>query len=274
MIEEYNLGDIYIRHAIDECPNPQNFNMHIHDRCEIYLFVSGNVTYLVEGSSYPLAQNSLMIMSPAESHCPRILGNDRYERYVINFPLSFASFLDPEGRLMKAYTERPLGKSNMFHASEINTALFLDFFTQMFSEKDDYGKELTARAHLLTMLDMIQRALRHKSEQMHTGSGISEHIVMYVNEHLFEELTIPTLAEQFFLSTSHFNRLFKEATGAAPWDYITKKRLTVAKDFILHGTSAQSACELCGFKDYSSFYRAYKKHFGHGPNEDSMHSVK
>ena len=269
MIEEYNLEDIYIRHAIDDCPAPANFNMHIHDRCEIYLFISGSVTYLVEGSSYPLTQNSLMIMSPAESHCPKILGSNRYERYVINFPLSFASSWDPEGRLMKACKERALGKNNMFHSSEINTALIQEFFIHIFSEKDDYGRKLTARAHLLTMLDMIHRALEHKANQEHSQNSLSEQVVLYVNEHLFEELTVPMLAEHFFLSSSHFNRLFKNATGAAPWDYITKKRLTVAKDLILNGVSSQVACERSGFKDYSSFYRGYKKHFGHAPNEDS-----
>lgn len=269
MIEEYNLGDIYIRHAIDEHPDGRSFTMHIHERCEIYLFLSGSVSYLVEGSTYPLSKNSLMIMSPAESHCPQILKSDRYERYVINFPLSFVSFIDPEGRLVKAYKERPLGKNNMFSASEINTSLILDFFKQMFAEKDDYGRELTAKAHLLTMLDMINRSLSQKEDPAHSHDSLSERMVLYVNEQLFEDLSVPALAEQFFLSSSHFNRLFKGATGAAPWEYITKKRLTVAKDLILHGTCSQNASERCGFKDYSSFYRAYKKHFGHAPNEDS-----
>ncbi len=67
------------------------------------------------------------------------------------------------------------------------------------------------------------------------------------------------------ISTSQFNRVFRQATGAAPWDYITKKRLTVAKELLKNGISAQEAAESCGFKDYSVFYRAYNRYFGHPP---------
>ena len=91
--------------------------------------------------------------------------------------------------------------------------------------------------------------------------------MLYVNKHLFEELSVPILAKQFFMSTSQFNRVFKQAAGASPWEYITIKRLTAAREKIRNGVSVQSACESCGFRDYSAFYRAYVKHFGCAPKK-------
>lgn len=269
MVEEYNFDNIYIRHAIDEHPDVKTFSMHLHERCEIYLFISGNVSYLVEGSTYSLGKNSLMIMSPVESHMPQINKSDKYERYVINFPLSFADFIDPEGRLMTAFRERPIGVNNMFQPTEINTTLIYSYFLDMFKETDDYNRQLTTKSHLISMLDMINRALSQKTNHPRMPQSISEHIVLYVNNHLFDDLSIPALANRFFLSTSHFNRIFRNATGAAPWEYITKKRLTVAKDLLQNNIPSQSVSIQCGFKDYSTFYRAYKKHFGHSPNEDT-----
>ena len=73
MLNEYNFENIYIRHAIDENPEPTHYNMHIHDRCEIYFFICGKVDYLVEGSIYPLDENSILIMRPSESHTAKIL---------------------------------------------------------------------------------------------------------------------------------------------------------------------------------------------------------
>ena len=81
MLNEYCFDSIYIRHAIDEQPDDKAFTMHIHDQCEIYFLVSGNVTYLVEGSKYPLDENSIMIMKPAEAHKPQIMSGEKYERY-------------------------------------------------------------------------------------------------------------------------------------------------------------------------------------------------
>ncbi len=265
MLNEYSFGDIYIRHAVDDSPDGKDFTMHIHDRCEIYFFLSGDVEYLVEGAKYPLKENSLMIMRPAEAHAPKITGSSTYERYALNFPLDFANTIDPERRLTKAFSERQLGKNSMFSSSEMDMVLVKKLFSEMCSDNDDYGKRLTINTHLITLLDIISRAWGEKEKTKHKQQSNSQRIVMYVNDHLTEDISVPKLAEHFYLSTSQFNRVFRQATGAAPWDYITKKRLTVAKELLKNGISAQEAAENCGFKDYSVFYRAYIKHFGHPP---------
>ena len=268
MLNEYSFGDIYIRHAVDDKPDDKNFTMHIHDKCEIYFFVSGNVEYLVEGSRYPLDENSIMIMRPAEAHKPKILGSEKYERYAVNFPLGFADFIDPEGSLSKAFTEHSLGKNNMLNSSQTDTALIKKLFTEMCTDDSDYNKQLTIKTHLLIMLDMISRAYASLENTSQKPRSTAERIIAYVNNHLFENISVPELAEHFYLSPSQFSRVFRQATGAAPWEYITKKRLTAAKEKIQSGASAQKACELCGFNDYSAFYRAYTKHFGCSPKEN------
>lgn len=267
MLNEYSFGELYIRHAIDEHPNDKDFTMHIHEQCEIYFFVSGNVEYLVEGSRYPLSENSMMIMRPAESHKPKITGQSRYERYAINFPLSFAKDIDPDGMLTKAFTERQLGQNNMFGSSDIDVNLVKKIFSEMCSTEDEYEKKLTIKTHLLMLLDRIARAYSAKKNTDNKPQSPAEQILMYVNAHLSDDISVPMLAEHFYLSSSQFSRVFKQATGAAPWEYITKKRLTAAKEMLRSGASAQTASESCGFKDYSVFYRAYKKHFGHPPKQ-------
>ncbi|MBE6890140.1 MAG: AraC family transcriptional regulator [Ruminococcaceae bacterium] len=268
MLNEYSFGDIYIRHAIDNSPDDKDFTMHIHEQCEIYFFVSGNVEYLVEGSKYPLSEDTLMIMSPAEAHKPKIVGSDKYERYAINFPTSFVSFIDPEGRLTKVFTERPLGHGNMLSCSDIDTELVKKLFSEMCSAQDDYDNQLVIKTHLPMLLDMISRAYSTKGKLASKPQTVAENIIVYVNKHLFENISVPLLAKHFFISTSQFSRIFKQATGAAPWDYITKKRLTAAKDMLRSGHSAQSVSESCGFRDYSVFYRAYTKHFGCAPKQN------
>ncbi len=270
MLNEYNIGEIYIRHAIDELPDEKEFTMHIHDACEIYLFLAGKVEYLVEGSKYNLDKNDLMIIRPAESHTPRILERTRYERYAINFPYSFLDEIDPEHRLLRPFTERGLGKNNLYNSTDLDTELINRLLYEIcYGCKDEYDRKLVGKTHLLMLLDMINRAYEKKGKADNRPQSISESIVAYVNKHLFEELKVPALAEHFFLSTSQFSRVFKQATGAAPWDYIIKKRLTVAKEMMGRGVSAQEACERCGFLEYSSFFRAYKKHFGCSPKKDN-----
>ena len=272
MVKEYFIDNIVIRHAIDEMPDDANFRMHLHERCEIYFLVSGNVEYLVEGSKYPLDEKNLMIMRPAETHKPKIVGEKRYERYAINFPISFANSIDPEGSLVKTFTERELGRNNRFTDSEMDMVLVEKLFHEMFATDDEYQRRITVKTHLLMLLDMISRTFSARENPKQKPNNY-ERIVVYVNNHLFEEISIPSLANHFYLSPSQFNRVFKQATGAAPWDYITKKRLTAAKEKIHNGVSAQTASQTCGFKDYSAFYRAYTKYFGSSPTNDNKKSL-
>ena len=268
MLKEYDLGDIYIRHAIDESPEEQNCVMHVHERYEIYFFVSGKVDYLVEGAKYPLGERSLMVMRPGESHAPRIYEKKRYERYAINFPASLVQEFDPEGRLLKPFAERPLGKGNLY---EMNT-MDMDAVSRLvydvcYCDEDDYGRRLMVVTHLFVLLEMIYRAFLNMERVDERPQNLMERMVRYVNKHLFEKLSVPMLAEHFYLSPSQFGRVFRQATGAAPWEYITKKRLMAAREKLSSGISAKAACEECGFTEYSVFYRAYVKQFGCSPKQ-------
>jgi AraC-like DNA-binding protein len=50
---------------------------------------------------------------------------------------------------------------------------------------------------------------------------------------------------------------------------VSIKRLLAARAMIQRGEKASQAALVCGFSDYSVFYRAYKNHFGHSPKDDS-----
>lgn len=258
-LKESESAGLYIRHAIDEAPTGSGYDFHIHDRCEVFYFISGNAQYLVEGSVYPLTKGSLLIMCPGEAHCIRFLGTERYERYAVNFPLSLFDSFDPERRLMRPFTDRPLGKQNLC----LLPGLEETFREMCYYEGDDYGRTLLMTTKLANISEMTRQPNLGKAPAEPT---LSEQIVRYVNDMLCEEITVGRLAEHFFLSSSQFSRLFRQATGASPWAYITAKRLIKARVLLHSGSSAKKAAESCGFGDYSVFYKAYVKRYGESPS--------
>ena len=266
-LTQYVSEELYIRHALDECPDDRDFTMHIHEQHEIFYFMSGEAEYLVEGSKYPLQPGSLLIMQPAESHKIKILDSKRYERIAINFADTVIDFIDPMHKLTEPFEDRPLGRGNLYAPSEFEGMRLEAAFSEIGSvTKDEQGNRTKALTYLFVVLDMISRAYKKRGTSEYLSpQSLSERIMLYVNMHLFEELSVPLLAKQFFMSTSQFSRVFKQAAGASPWEYITIKRLTSAREKIRNGVSAQNACESCGFRDYSAFYRAYVKHFGSAP---------
>lgn len=72
--------------------------------------------------------------------------------------------------------------------------------------------------------------------------------------------TIRSLAEECHLSSSHFSRAFKETTGLAPHQWLTKMRIERAREMLL-GTSCDLAniALACGFVDQSHFARVFAR---------------
>ena len=258
-LKESDRDGLYIRHAVDESPDNKGISFHVHDRCEVFYFISGNAQYLVEGSVYPLERGSLLIMGPGEAHCIRFLSGERYERYAVNFPLGLFDSFDPERRLMAPYTARPLGRQNLYSLPGLEET----FRELCYFEGDSYGRTLLFTVRLASLMDTLGRQSAGLTRREPT---LSEQLVGHVNARLLEDITVEQLAEHFFLSTSQFSRLFKEATGASPWAYITAKRLVRARELLQGGMGAGRAAEECGFGDYSVFYRAYVKRFGEKPS--------
>lgn len=269
ILQEYSADNIYVRHAVDKAPADDDFSMHVHEQYEIYYFISGNAEYLVEGSRYPLYSGCILIMRPSESHRVKILGSSKYERYAVNFSPQLVKSIDPLGRLLRAFNDRPLGRGNLYYPAGAAGENIGNMFLEIFEVSDDYEKALRITALLFLLLDMLNKEFLNRTDLAYPPpKSAAEKIMSYINAHLFDKLTVPELARRFFLSTSQFGRIFRQASGTSPWEYITIKRLTAAREKIRSGMTAQNAGMSCGFSDYSSFFRAYVKYFGSSPKED------
>ena len=74
-----------------------------------------------------------------------------------------------------------------------------------------------------------------------------------------------TVAQYFTISKNYLNTLFQKETDTTVNRYIREQRLYIAHEEIVAGKHAEEAAFTAGFNDYSTFYRAYKTHFGISP---------
>ena len=266
-IFSYRDNQIYSHHSIDREPYSDDFAMHAHEWLEILYIISGSGTYLVEGNQYPISAGDIFILRPAEMHKLQIDANIPYERMVIHFSTTLLDKIDPNHDLLRAFWDRPLGTGNRFAAGDNSTTLLASAFSGFdFEHIPNIKINLVGRLMLfLSILDGIYG----EGHQHLPAEGFQSQLLEYVNEHLFEDISIQSVADAFYRSRSQISRVFRQATGTSLWDYVTIKRLMAARAMIQRGEPAITACTACGFSEYSSFYRAYKSHFGHSPKEDA-----
>lgn len=264
---ELSFHHSFSLHPLEEFP--KSAAPHTHTQHELYFFVAGSADYLVEGRLYPLEPGSVMVMRRGEFHKVSVRSNSPYERIVLSFE---ESVLQPEGvaaLLLAPLVNRPLGTGNLFTAREVRSAYIQECLKGVDrAPQATEQRRLAVQCALYTVLYELQSAFLRRGVKTAQEPGVQllgSSIVEYINGHLFEELSLEILAEKFYLSKNHLNRLFKEASGSTVWEYIRLKRLLEAHWRIAGGAAATAAAADCGFHDYSAFYRAYKKHFGVAP---------
>lgn len=265
-LEKYRGSGFILTHSVDDFPEDQSFPLHVHEDYELLCVAEGKVGYVVEGQVYDLRSGSLVLMRSAETHKLLVNRSERYERYTLNFRPELLAEHGFPAELLSAFTERGLGERNQYHPSEFFGIEPLGVFRQMCADCAAFGAEVAVPAHLVSLLCAINGAFLQKKESPTAAEDdMGRRIIDYINEHLTEELSLSVISDQIHMSTSQINRVFRKLTGTSVYHYIVSKRLVVAQGMIAKGESATAAGQACGFRDYSSFYRLYKKRFGTAP---------
>ena len=253
-------------HSIDSEPQDSYFPLHIHQSHELFCLVKGNVGYMVEGRKYRLYPGTALLMRSSESHKLIVNESTEYERYVINFSTEFFTKNGFDLNLLAPYFNRELGQKNRYLVKDFPKFTPLDFLEKIESEAPTVSPKNAVLSNLAALLSCINLAFLNKSNK-DTEEGS---IIAFVNNNLTNDISIQDIADFAHLSTSQLCRVFKGLTGTSVHEYILTKRLILFNEKQRQGKSALKASAECGFRDYSAFYRLYKKRFGYSPTKKTQ----
>lgn len=262
---EYCDNTLFYHHTLDETPNPGDFTMHNHPSYEIYYFISGRGSFYIEGNEYRLHRGDLLIMRSAEAHYIAVEPNVPYERFALHFDRALIEDADKDGLLLEAFDTREAGRGNLFTQNDFKDGLYAALLRNIMNSAPE-NRHLQAVTNLFALLNEIRIAFgRSKTHALPEKESLSGSIISYINANLSQPISLDGICGHFYISKAQLCRIFKKTTGATVWEYVTAKRLSAARGMILSGIPATSAFSECGFKDYSAFYRAYRRHFGFSP---------
>lgn len=248
----------------------QDYAFHYHDFHKLLLFIRGNVTYHVEGKSYALSPYDLVLVRAGEVHRPEVDPCCDYERIIIYISPEYTTAHSSSADLSHCFQLAASENSNVLRMSAVPGNRILSVMQELHRTylKAGYADELYRDTLFLELMILLNRSAIDGSLPFLADSRSNEKILRvlsHINEHLTEELSIESLCARFFVSRSYLMHSFKDETGYTIGGYITAKRLLYARELILAGNPITEACFTCGFHNYSTFSRAYKKQFGAPP---------
>lgn len=255
---EYIDDNFIYNHCIKTNQILHNYLPHYHDMYEIIFLKEGDVSYITECCAYPVRKNSLIFTKPEMLHRIRIDKDTPYDRYdlLVRPEAIVPGLLDsiPEDTNVLCLYSNPL-------------------IVQLFDKLDFYCEHLSG--------ERLGRILRHLTEeillnlQLHvtqtrdsknTGvHPITQQAIAYIEESISSLPDISVICREVGVSKSYLYRLFQADLQTSPKSYIMARRLNMARQEILLGAKATAVYTQCGFSDYSTFFRCYKKHFGYPP---------
>ena len=249
----------------------RNIQPHSHDYYEFYFPLSEQTDMEIMGKRYPLNRMCAVLVPPGIVHRAVSTGEDTYRRFVFWISSAYFDHLKKtQASAVSVLEECVRRKQYLFHFTENEIISLHAKILRLMDEKQEnrYGcesfEDLCIRDLLMTMCRMIheKNTPKGKSQQLKLLD-----ITQYIDHHLEEDLSLDDLAGIFYVSKYYIAHRFRERLGISVHQYILKKRLEQCAASIAKGSSITRTFTEYGFRDYASFYRAFRKEYGISPKE-------
>lgn len=271
LYQELEMSSKYVNMHKDISFRRSQISLHSHSFYEVLFCRScDRVEYLVGSRHYKLLPGDIIIIAPGIGHTP-IMPPDMqfpYERDVLwvnpDFMKKISDLFPDSGLEMinRALVLRTRG-TQWGYIGEY----FTDGINESMNQKPGYDKIISA--HAVLIISHVLRAAQDESGNVFQPEQptLINSIIEYIEGHLDEKLSLGEVAEHFYISRGTLNKLFRESMDSTFYRFVTQRRLILAKVYIGEGESMERISEKCGFSDYSTFYKAFKKEYGISPRE-------
>ena len=245
--------DFMIQYAeTDKRSHVYEIELHTHEELEIYINLTGDVSFLVENNLYPLGRGDIIVARPGEHHHCVYRSEALHKHFWILLRYEKDKELFEFLKDLDVNFISPPGKVK----NEI-----IDLCYSMLNE--DLQK-LDKFYCFLRLMKILKMSKKDNIEVNYLPEEFTK-VLEYIDEHITENLKVTDIANTFFLSESTIERRFREYLEIKPLEFIRKKKMILAAELLRKGQTVLNAGMSVGYGDSSHFIKLFKRYYGMTP---------
>ena len=247
-ITEFDFQIIYSE--TNRSSHVHEIDIHFHKEFEIYINLSGDVSFLVENELYELSRGDIIIARPGEHHHCVYKSDAIHKHFWILFDSGKNE--DILDFLQKEYKDNYFSPQDDLREEilELCYALHRDILTD---ESKIYS--------FFRILEILKKIKNSGSKKISILPHELSEIINYIDSHIYEGISVKSVAKALYISPSTLERKFKKTLNMPPHEYIKKKKLVLAAEKLQEGESVLNAGVSVGYSDTSYFIELFKRYY-------------
>lgn len=249
----------FLKNIIPHDDFERKTTMHIHDFCEIYINISGNVSFIVEKNIYSIQPGDIILTKPYEFHQCIYHDDTVHSLFWITFSI------DDNPDLFRFITEHKNGTHNLIRLPDEKKKVVLSYCEKLASKAPISQTDMLGT--FFSLISCIEKGIERYNVHEHINNlpqNVNE-IVNYINKNFASIKSIRSIAETFHISIATLERYFKKYLSMTPRQYLETKKLFYACILLRKNVSVTDACYDSGFDDYTYFISVFKKNMNTTP---------
>lgn len=282
IIEDYKSPFFYRVKYISGAHAAKTTRQDYHNSLNLIFifFIKGRGTIKIEGTSYDIHEGDVILLNPSERFLFNVDDNCFHERIVLFTNMKmFKAFPCDCSSVFSLFYKRTNGTGNQLSSKMVTKhgvdRLFFELVDIM-REKSETSTPLSI-CKIVEILCTISKIITNVPAT--NMDYVSKNIVIdnalhYINENYTKDITIQDIAEHANVHKSYLSHKFKEQVGISLWTYLVLRRLYKFNSLIHENRSMENIAYDVGFKNYSNFFKLYKKYMGITPMEFKKQSLE
>ncbi len=241
-------------------------NINSNAKMSFVYVKSGKILFNSENEKKIIEKDNIVLFK--QFHNTQLETIPNVDAHIILFSFASSLFQPCEESLLRLFNYDD-GKNFL----DLNLQKNKDIILSLLDRTQHYLKRNFQKGHFVGILKMILSELCVDFDTVFPeiakkySKDYDAKIYDYICKHFNKNISAQQVADTFFVSKGYINNLCKRFYNMPYRQMIIDIRMWYAKGLLARETNItlKKVAELCGYKEYSAFFKAYSKTFGTPP---------